>query len=593
MAYPFRILTGVAFLVFSSCVFAQIVSTKEKSEEEAPLVLETITVTGYHIKRMDIEGPAPVQVFDGEDLQRAGINTLEEFARILPLNYAPPPQAASFVPRGTYFDLRGIGVDATLVLVNGLRISPYGLANEEVVDVGSIPVAAIDRIEVLKDGASAIYGADAVAGVVNIILRSDYEGVEVSAGYGVSEQGDSEEILVNLLFGRDTGRGSIMFSLSYLQRNPISAGDRDWSRESDFSSLGGRDQRSDYSSPPTFWRYDDHTLEADPDCGADPDISGVWNSPWGDICRFNWAPFANLQLETERIGATLSGRHELNGHLALFADVFLTDTTTENRSTPPPLTASVILGTLGGNPYVPVGHPDNPFGTDGELYGRAVDIGRRIYRNETRAWRAVFGVEGAWQYWDWRVSLLLSRNDGEAIFDNQVSKTNMQLALLGEGGPGGDQWYNPFGAHPQNDPALLDWLTTSARLGSELSENSLDFQTSRLFGALPGGPVGVAFGLQYRKQERDGWVDEALLNYDLAGVGSGTPISADRSISAAYVEFSLPLLDTLEAQLAARYEHYKRFRFDHQPKNCAALAAAAFADASGLLEYFLSGAEFH
>lgn len=575
MALWFRIPFLIGLIAIGPVVLAQPESINESTEtellsDEKPFELERIRVTGYHLKRMDIEGPAPVQVFDREDLRRAGINTLEEFARKLPLNFAPPPQSASFVPRGVSFDLRGIGVEATLVLVNGLRIAPYGLANEEAVDVGSIPVAAIDRIEILKDGASAVYGADALAGVVNIILRGDYTGIEASAGYGASDHGDSEEILADFVMGRDNGRGSIMFSISYLQRDPIRALDRDWAREVDYTPRGGYDYRSLYSAPPTFLRYDDFNWEADPDCGVDPQLSGVsespWGSEWGNSCVFNWAPYMYLDYDYQRFGVTFSGRYELNGGLSLFADVLYTDASTENSNTPPPLTAAVIAETFTGQPYVPLEHPGNPFGTDGELFGRALDIGPRVYRNETRAWRVVFGAEGSWRSWDWRASALSSGNDGEARYENQVSKTNMQLALLGQGGPGGDRWYNPFGADPRNDPVLLDWLTTSAGLGIEMRENSADFGASRMIGDLPGGPIGMAIGLQYREQERDSWVDEALLSYDLAGVGSGAPISADRSLSSAYVEFSLPLLDTIEAQLAARYEHYSDFGSTTNPK---------------------------
>jgi len=145
-----------------------------------------------------------------------------------------------------------------------------------------------------------------------------------------------------------------------------------------------------------------------------------------------------------------------------------------------------------------------------------------------------------------------------------VLHTDFQLALLGLGGPNGDLWYNPFGFEPQNDPLIKDWLTTTARLEDSSEERSIDLLFSRLFGALPGGPAGVAIGLQYREQELGQWADEQLRSGDLGTTHD--PVSAARDIGAAYIEFSLPLLDSLEAQLALRYEDYSDFGSTTNPK---------------------------
>ncbi len=197
MAISIRFLKGMILLVLAFGAFAQTDSPTNRGEEGEVLVLEPMEVTGYHLKRIDIEGPAPVVVFDRQDLEQAGIATLEEFARYLPINFASLDGHGG-VNRPTSFDIRGVGVGATLTLVNGQRIASFAWGEATTVDVNAIPVSAIDRIEILKDGASAIYGADAIAGVVNIILRTDYDGVEISAGYGVSEHSDAEEFMVDI-----------------------------------------------------------------------------------------------------------------------------------------------------------------------------------------------------------------------------------------------------------------------------------------------------------------------------------------------------------------------------------------------------------
>jgi iron complex outermembrane receptor protein len=562
-----RFLTGVVLLISTICVFAQINPDQQEDEDESVKVLEPITVTGYHIKRIDIEGPAPLVVFDREDFEQAGINTLEEFARYLPINL-PEELRDDGAIGATGFDLRGIGIDTTLVLVNGFRIAPYAQLAENTVDINSIPVSAIDRVEILKDGASAIYGADAIAGVVNIILRSDFNGMEASGGYGISERGDDREVFADFVAGRYHARGNIMFSLSWYDREPQAMRDREWSGNADFSSKGGLDSRSSVGSPPSMYRYDTGLSEADPECGSDPLAGSVgdshWGPDWGTSCKYNYPQNADLLWGIERLGASLSGRYQINTKLSLFGDVLYSNVDGEIDRAPSPMSSSPLVETYTGFPYVPANHPGNPFGTNGEVLSRALDIGNRTHINNSNAYRVLLGLEGMWGDWDWNLSGLVSKNEVKKTFLNQIPLFDYQLALLGMGGPNGDLWYNPFGFEPQNDPAILDWLRATTRLKDTSEERSADLLFSRLFGSLPGGPVGVAIGLQYREQKLDQWADELLLSGDLGPVH--VPISADRDIGSAFIEFNLPLLDNLEAQLALRYEDYSDFGSTTNPK---------------------------
>jgi outer membrane receptor protein involved in Fe transport len=527
-------------------------------------VIENITVTGYHIKRIGIEGPAPVVVFSHEDFEQAGINTVEEFTRLLTINTSYPIGVA---PIGAAaFDLRGIGVDATLVLVNGLRIAPYGQAAENIIDVNSIPVSAIDRIEILKDGASAIYGADAVAGVVNIILRTNYDGIEVNAGYGVSERGDGELKDADLIAGWDGLRGSVMFSLSWSDRGTQKYRGRDWSSDPDYTAIGGPNYRDVHSSPPTFFRNDTFSWVHDPACGADPDLTSVgvspWGPDWGTACRLNWAHFVDLDRGFERLSASLSGRYEINPKLSLFGDLIYNDVEGEQDDGSDFVSHSPHIST--GRPFVPADHPGNPFGTDGELLSSLLDAEHRRYINSSTAWRAVIGLEGLWGGWDWRLSGLVSENDVEKDFLNEVYADRYQLALLGMGGPDGNSWYDPFGFEPRNDPAVIDWLLADTARRDSTSERSIDLLLSRTIGVLTGLPIGVAAGLQYREQELDQRVDDNFFLLDIWW--EQDPVSADRDIGAAYVEFNLPMFDSLEAQLALRYEEYSDFGSTTNPK---------------------------
>lgn len=579
MAVPFRIAASMVFFVFPICAFAQ-APTDNPADEEDVKVLAPITVTGSRIRRIDIETPMPVVVFDRVDLEAAAVNTLEEFMRKLPLNWGPVGDSLL----GSYdrdvgfaaFDLRGIGADATLTLVNGRRIAPYAVYTGLAIDVNAIPVSAIDRIEVLKDGASAIYGAEAIAGVVNIILRSDYNGIETNFGYGISEFSDAEEYLADVVAGRDNGRSSIMFSLSWFQRDGVPMADRDWASTLDYSAIGGPDYGNAWSSPPTFFRYDTFTFAADPQCGTDPQISWVGSFEFtpgdgGTLCEFNVPQYVGLIAGIERLGATLSGRYEIHGNLSAFGDLLYSEVDSDNYMAPSPIgqNPDPLIQTWLGYPWVGADHPDNPFGTDGELGMRTLDTGNRIFAKDSDAIRVVAGLDGTLGSSDWQASILFAENNVSQTGYNLVSQSRLQLALIGQGGPGGDLYYNPFGFEPENDPALVEWFktTTLDRHTSQVYGADLDWST--FFGTLPGGPVGLAAGLEYRRQDLEQQVDEQKFTGDLAGgyiSGGEGGIDADRNVVSAFVEFSLPLHETVEAQLAARYDHYDDFGSTTNPK---------------------------
>ena len=220
-----------------------------------------VDVTGSNIKRVDTEGPAPVAIITREDIERRGATTVSELLRSLPSQggFTFDDQFTNgFAPGTSGVGLRNLGQNATLILVNGRRVANYGFAQNidlAFVDINSIPVGAIERIEVLKDGASAIYGSDAIAGVINFILRKDFKGVEAAASYGVTEDGDGDETRASVVAGFGElakDRYNAMVVVDYYKREPIYYGDRDYSRNADMTSRGGFDLRSPTGSPGTY-----------------------------------------------------------------------------------------------------------------------------------------------------------------------------------------------------------------------------------------------------------------------------------------------------------------------------------------------------
>ena len=563
---PYRWQTAVRCLLLFLFIFPGPARSQDGSdpefEEEA--VIEEVVVLGSRVKRSNLDSPSPVMVFDAEQLLNNGITTLGEFARYLPQNAdtMSDSQSAPGSFRGSSsFNLRGIGLDATLTLVNGRRVAPFGASGDEApfVDINSIPVAAIERIEVLKDGASAIYGSEAVAGVVNIITRKKIEGLVVEGGYMSTTEGDGDEWDINIAGGWNNSSTSVTGTLSYFERSEIYSRDRDWSSELDLRDQGGGNSRSAASSPPSVLLLESDVILADPECPEQTDINTHEADVPGEfeLCLFNWAQFMTLQQPSDRFGLTASLEHAFSPRLSLFAELLL------NRNK----TRSVLAPTPMQNIFVPGYHPNNPFSENVLIWARAVDTGDRGFETKVTTWRALAGLRGGFSEWEWEAALMGSESESDEGRLNGILRSEFNEALLGFGGPGGDQFYNPFGLNTQNDPEVIDQFTVSGT-GTKLTTNELtvDLQITGNWGNLPGGPVGSAFGFQARSQELKQRVDEEELTGAFLGGGGILPIDADRDIYSVFAEFVLPLHQTLEAQVAARYDHYSDFGSTTNPK---------------------------
>jgi len=551
-------------------------ATVEDSGEDVleAMELDKIQVTGSHLKRTDYEGPQPVIVFDRQYLQATGFQNITDFARYLPQSHQTLNESwgqyTTGVPEASQFNLRGLGADSTLTLVNGMRVAPYGqsLGGDPFADISAIPMSAVDRIEILKDGASAIYGSDAVAGVVNIILREDFDGTEASGGYQVTAQGDNAEWNADLYHGGQTGDFHYLLGLSYQDREPLYNRDRTHSADPDYRPVGGYNFRSPNSSPATVLRYDTFAFDADPACGTDPLIANIDVDPvWGDVyCMFNYNQYDMMYIERQRASANLKAGYRFNNGMHLVADVLYSRKDSFDQLAQTPI-AGALLDTFTGRPVVLADHPDNPFGTDVEIFYRVMDAGQRQMDATSRQHRLLLGLEGMTGRWDWRVNLMDSGNRFRKDLPNSVLMAEFQEALLGRGGPNQDQYYNPFGWMPQNDPAVIERFVLTASEGSDTTEQAAEITASTSFGLLPGGPVAAALGGQWRHQQLEEFADEASAQGRIAGRSADFLIPrAERDITAVYAEFSLPVLASLEMQLAARYEDYSDFGTTTNPK---------------------------
>ncbi len=540
-------------------------SQEDDSDQDEEELVEVVTVTGSRVRRSNLDSPSPVVVFDSSQLEDLGITTLGEFSRYLPQNanlesdsrLGGPPYRGSAA-----FNLRGIGLDGTLTLVNGRRVAPFASSGDSqpFVDINAIPVAAIDRIEVLTDGASAIYGSEAVAGVVNIILLQKIEGVTAEGGYLTTTRGDGEEWDASVAGGWANASTSLTGTLSWFDRGRIWSRDRDWSNSVDLSDQGGYSIGSSFSSPPTATLLESGVRLADPECpeSGSPYVEKVVIVPGAfEQCSFNYAWFTTLQQPSTRLGLTGALFHEFSGGTTFFAELLANRSNTNSVLAPSPLPFF----------FVPADHPNNPFGEDLSLRYRILDIGNRGFRTKAKTWRLVTGFSGDWGDWEWEAAFNASRAESDDSRINGVLAAEFQDALLGMGGPNGDQYYNPFGLGTQNPQEVIDQFSISGTHSTVTSkEQTADFQVSGDFGELSGGPVGAAFGGQYRHQFIDQYADPEELSGVISGGSGFDPIGASRDIYSLFAEFVVPVLPSLEAQLAIRWDHYSDFGSTTNPK---------------------------
>jgi len=537
-----------------------------------------VEVTGSNIYRSEAESALPVQVITREDIERSGSTTVAELMSRVSANVLGQNDQlsiSSFRPPGlSSVNLRGIGSGDTLVLLNGRRVANYAF-DGSAVDVNSIPLAAVERVEILKDGASAIYGTDAVAGVVNFILRKDFSGIEVT-GYGSRpEQGGGEQYqgVVSAGFG-DLAKDkyNVFVTAVHQKDEPLTATDREFSR------TGYRPDQGLFQLLPTPFPANIYYPDT-PDgrlynpsfasgCAPPHSLPGSIAPAPGDACGFDVVASSMIVPQVERTAVYGRGTLQANGDHQLFAELAYSDNRFTISKDPTPIaefTNPNFVPTLypAGGPFYPTQFAAaNGLSGDLDVWFSTVGLGPRINRVDTSAWRAVLGADGVLAGWDYAAALTYSRNDqSDSLGNGYVS-----LARLNEAMATG--LVNPFGpSGPQGD-ALLAATQVSGKIHTA-SGTTLDFlvKGSREILALPAGPLALAVGAEARRERLSNDYTALITEGDIPGQSiAAQPVSGSRSVQALFVETSVPFAKGFEAQLAARYDHYNDFGSTWNPK---------------------------
>ena len=515
--------------------------------------IERIEVTGSRIKRSDMEGPSPVQSIGRDDIENMGYDNLQQL-----LERMPVAGNGTFSTRGNNQDstangsaavsLRGLGADATLVLINGRRVSVSAFAEgitNSFVDINSIPVSAIERIDILKDGASAIYGSDAVAGVVNVILKKDIEGVELNLGYGGTDGPNYEETTASLVWGTSSEKSSASIIIDYFKNTSLSSNEMGSLGTANQAPYGGEDFRSSRGFPGYF--YVDEVKTIDPDCPADKATAS-------GSCLFDYGPYGYLSPASERIGAISQFEYRFDNAITSFLEMAIQHNSSVAAGAPTPLDEDAGL-------TVPASHPNNPFGEDIAIGRyRTVDAGARQWDIESDTLRLVAGLRGEINDWSWEAAVQKGRSKSMQTGDRTQGwvRTDFLQQEIDAGS------YNPFGG-TFNDPEVIDRITTSLVRRGESHMTSFDANITGEAFDFGDGVVMMAAGIEYREEDVNDIPDDQFQRGLIFGTES-VSASAEREQYAAYVEFSIPVSDSLELQLAGRYDDYSDFGNTTNPK---------------------------
>lgn len=523
---------------------------------------DVVVVTGSRIKRADIEGVGPATVIGAPEIAQTGIVNVETLLQRLPAaaGYAGNQGNAYWAPRGwgtATVNLRGLGINRTLVLMNGRRLVNGGTGANSAPDLNTIPTSIIGSIEVLKDGASAIYGTDAVAGVVNIITRTDIEGLEVAARYGAADDGRGSDITLDMAYGLRNDRGGLTFAASYQNTQPINMGKRAGCQLSGATGtlicLGGGATAGGRASLPN---------------GQIINFTGGNSfAPYSAALHgFQGNDYLNAVNPIERLTTGVFADYDLTDDIELFGELLFTHRETEQSSTPGTLTNLVI----------PASNPTNPTGQQiTVIQRRVVEGGPRIAFQETNTYQLTGGLRGDFgEDWTWELAANYGRSTGTDGFTNIANRQNVANTIntaVCSFAPGAAIPCADYLGPGDVTPAVLKYIltTTIDTGGNETFNVNLD-TTGTLF-ELPAGPLQVAGGVAYR-EDRGFRNPDNLIVLGIANSNQQSPIKGSVEAMEAYVEASVPLLkdlplvESLRFDAALRYSDYERFGGDQNYK---------------------------
>ncbi len=552
-----------------------------------------IEVTGSNIKRVEGEGSLPVTIMTRQDIERSGATSAVELLSLVAANNSAGAVALGNVIGSTTFSaqtasLRGLGGGRTLVLLNGKRLTNFAgeIQGVQGVNLTAIPFNAIQRVEVLKDGASAIYGSDAIGGVINFIVSNNYQGAEATAYAGTptrSGGGDQYKLQGSLGWGDlSKDRYNAFFSFSYDKQRNLEQRDRDFANSSFIPSIGLFGLSG--NTFPGHISTGDIGVPSFPNCAPSRDLGREWDDVFGARCWYDPAQQAGVQMipDNELWNAYASGTFQINKDWQAYATGLYARQETRYVIQPVPLsdqfTIPAVNPIAAQAPYFGFSRfllpPTSPFyphglaaaaGVDGEplnIRYRAVENGNRDTTDTNEAWQIVTGIRGSAWNWDFDASFQYNEGRTKSKINGGFPLLSRIMPLLNSG------VVDPFGP---NSADVTAQVQATNYVGPTFDGTSKHYGvTAKASGdiwQLPAGPLSLAAGVDTRREQLTQDPAPVLATGDLSGFGGNIlPIDQSRDVWALFTELNVPIIKNLEGNVAVRYDHYSDFGSTTNPK---------------------------
>ncbi|GIU18629.1 TonB-dependent receptor [Shewanella sp. MBTL60-007] len=538
MNRPSKLASAIKFGLIASVSTSAYTVSNTAFAEEVGADVERIAVTGSRIQRQDMETASPVTVIGAAEIRAEGFTSVDELLQ------AQTSMAGAAVGSSTnngadgvaQVDLRGMGSQRTLVLLNGRRMVNSGSGADSSVDLNAIPVAMIARVEILKDGASAVYGSDAIAGVVNIITKKDFEGFQVDVTGGMTDKSDGENGEISALYGFNTDTGNYTFGAAYSERKGVVQSDRDWTDPGSSSfipngSLGGKVK-------------DENGNWVDREEGYDYTQDSFYQTP-----NKRYSLFANMT-------------QELGDDIVLTGDVLYTKRKSNQQLAPQPANIMLDVCEAGDDPMtcleldqdmIDAGiKPDDKGQVN--YRKRMNDVGPRIYSQDTDTWRISAGLEGSLDIntgMNWDASYTYGNNKAKTKVENSINANLMADAIYADQDP----WLT---GQPMTDQELLNSVayTENADGGNEQHVFSAGLN-GELFD-LDAGAVAFAIGAEYR-YESGYYNPDPVVVAGESTAAQQDPTDGSYNVISVFQEVSVPFTDKLTGEFALRFDDYSTF----------------------------------
>lgn len=567
-------------------------SAQAQESASATANVQRVEVTGSNIKRSAKEGTSPIQTLTKTEIRDSGAKTVNELMQQLTLNgtngFRDTATQNSFSRGVSTASLRNLGATSTLILLNGRRMTPSAYANPNngtstLYDLNTIPISALDRVEVFKDGASAVYGSDAIAGVINFITKSNYQGVEISARNGLNDEGQFGKRGVSITGGTgdiESDGFNVFATVDYNKSDATTArqGSKDIQADQ-YALLNFRLNpfNSSISNQPFFFRErapGSRSFRTGATAvnriGCDPSrllVGGLQYDiqPVRDItlfgrtfCNFDIDQFTDVQGKGEDLSTLARATFKINSTLSAFTEAAYTKSDRDFRAAPIAINGrfpvtNFLVGGLSApfQAILPIGHPDNPFKDVRAATAYRFENLRGGGHQTNDNYRLLAGLKGQYGLWDWETAVLWNRSNRDDVRFGQLYLPTLRTLIS----------QNRSLAAVAADPTL--GIDVRNRGTAEILQ--YDAKAATEFGALQGGAIGFATGVEIRQEKIAITPDPVNANGDVYGLAT-TQVEGKRNVSSLFMELRTPWLKNFETDFAGRFDKYPGIKTNFVPK---------------------------